>query len=117
IFIDVFQPSRVDTYWQSVDINSQTNQLATVNTPAGLRSERVYFVPPSDAREWWEDNNLPLPPTEYDTVSRPELFGAAALLQPAPFAYVGGVVDVRGSMDATNMQYYPLAYGPGLNPE
>jgi hypothetical protein len=43
--------------------------------------------------------------------------GAAALLQPAPFAYVGGVVDIRGSMDPTNMQYYQLAYGQGLNPE
>ena len=117
IFINAIQPNRTDSYWQSFDINSQTNQLATVNTPAGLRSERIYFVPPPDALDWWEANNQPLPPTEYDTVSRPELLGAAALLQPAPFAYVGGVVDVRGSMDDTNMQYYQLAYGQGLNPE
>ena len=117
VFINAIQPNRVDTYWQSFDINSQTNQLATVNTPAGLRSERIYFVPPPDARDWWEANNQPLPPTEYDTVSRPELLGAAALLQPAPFAYVGGVVDIRGSMDDSNMQYYQLAYGQGLNPE
>jgi hypothetical protein len=117
IFINAIQPNRVDTYWQSFDINSQTNQRATVNTPAGLRSERIYFVPPDDALDWWEANNQPLPPTEYDTVSRPELLGAAALLAPAPFAYVGGVVDVRGSMDDSNMQYYQLAYGQGLNPE
>ena len=117
VFIRAIQPTREDSYWQSFDINSQTNQLATVNTPAGLRSERIYFVPPPDALDWWEANNQPLPPTEYDTVSRPELLGAAALLQPAPFAYVGGVVDVRGSMDDSNMQYYQLAYGQGLNPE
>lgn len=117
IFIRNIQPVRLDTYWQSVDINSQTNQLATVNTPAGLRSERIYFIPPPDALDWWQANNQPLPPTEYDTVSRPELLGAAALLQPAPFAYVGGVVDIRGSMDASNMKFYQLAYGQGLNPE
>ncbi len=116
IFIRNIQPSRVDTYWQAFDINSQTNQLATVNTPAGLRSERVYFVPPPEAMDWWEANNQPLPPTEYDTVSRPELLGAASLLQPAPFAYVGGTVDIRGSLDPTNMQFYQLAYGQGLNP-
>lgn len=116
LFIQSIQPSRQDTYWQAFDINNQTNQLATVNTPAGLRSERVYFVPPPDALDWWQANNQPLPPTEYDTVSRPELLGAAALLQPAPFAYVGGVVDVRGSLDPTNMRFYQLAYGQGLNP-
>jgi hypothetical protein len=117
IFIRDIQPARVDTYWQSVDINSQTNQLATVNTPAGLRSQRVYFVPPVDALDWWETNGQPLPPTEYDTVSRPEILGAATLLQPAPFAYVGGRVDVRGSLDPINMQFYQLAYGQGLNPD
>ena len=45
IFISGIQPTRVDTYWQEVDVNDQTNQLATVNTPAGSRSQRVYFVP------------------------------------------------------------------------
>ncbi len=117
IFIRNIQPTRVDTYWQSVDVNSQTNQLATINTPAGLRSQRVYFVPPDDALEWWETNGQPLPPTEYDTVSRPEILGAASLLQPAPFAYVGGQVDIRGSLDPSNMQFYQLAYGQGLNPD
>lgn len=116
IFIRNIQPARQDTYWQAFDLNSQTNQLATVNTPASLRSERVYFIPPAEALDWWQANNQPLPPTEYDTVSRPELLGAATLLQPAPFAYVGGVVDVRGSLDPTNMQFYQLAYGSGLNP-
>ena len=67
--------------------------------------------------DWWQTNNQPLPPTEYDTVSRPEILGSTTLLQPAPFAYVGGVVDVRGSLDASDMKYYQLAYGQGLNPE
>lgn len=111
-----FEPYEVDTFWQEYDINTQTEQLATVNTPEGLRSRRVYFVPPEDALDWWTANNQPLPPREYDSVSRPELLGTAAILQPAPFAYVGGVVDVRGSMDDSNMQFYQLAYGQGLNP-
>jgi membrane peptidoglycan carboxypeptidase len=117
IFIEGFQPAQVDTYWQSFDINTQTGQLATLNTPAGIRSQRVYFVPPPDVLDWWRANNQPLPPVDYDTVSRPELLGSAAILQPAPFAYVGGEVDIRGSMDTTNMQYYQLAYGKGLIPD
>jgi membrane carboxypeptidase/penicillin-binding protein PbpC len=117
IFIENIQPRQVDTYWQTVEINNQTGQLATSSTPTGLVSERVYFVPPPDALDWWEANNLPLPPTEFDTVSRPGLLGAAAILEPASYAYVGGVVDIRGSLDPTNMQFYQLAFGRGLNPE
>ncbi len=117
IFIEGFQPSQADTYWQSFDINTQTGQLATLNTPAGVRSQRVYFVPPPDVLDWWQSNNQPMPPVDYDTVSRPELLGSAAILQPAPFAYVGGEVDIRGSMDTSNMQYYQLAFGKGLIPD
>lgn len=116
IFLEGTEPRQVDSTWQAFDINSQTGQLATANTPADLRSERVFFVPPPEALEWWQANNLPLPPTEYDTVSRPELFGSAALLQPEAFAYIGGVVEVRGSLPADTMQFYQLAYGEGLNP-
>jgi membrane peptidoglycan carboxypeptidase len=106
-----------DTYWQAFQLNSQTGQLATANTPADLRTERVFFIPPDDAADWWRANNLPLPPTDYDTVSRPQLFGSAAILQPEPFAYVSGAVDVRGSLPGDEMQYYQLAYGQGVNPD
>ena len=33
IFLDGTQPRQTDTYWQTVEINNQTGQLATVNTP------------------------------------------------------------------------------------
>ncbi len=116
VYLTQFPPREVDTYWQAVEINSQTGQLATASTPAELRSQSVFFIPPPEAADWWRANNLPLPPTEYDTVSRPERFSSVQILQPAPFAYVGGVVDIRGTLDPTNMQYFQLAYGQGPNP-
>lgn len=116
VFLEGTQPRLTDSYWRRVEINSETRQLATTNTPVGLRTEQVYFVPPVEALDWWQANNFPLPPDEYDTVTRPELFGSVRLLQPAPFAYVGGVVDIRGSLNANDMQFYQLAYGQGLNP-
>jgi membrane carboxypeptidase/penicillin-binding protein len=115
IFIEGTQPTQPDTYWQTFELNSDTRQLATANTPVGLRLEETFFIPPPEALDWWEAHNLPLPPTEYDTLSRPELFGSVQILQPERFAYVGGVVDIRGSLDP-NMQYYTLSYGQGLNP-
>lgn len=56
------------------------------------------------------------PPTDYDTVTRPDLIRSTVILEPTVLAYVGGIVEVRGSLDAENLQYYQLAYGEGLNP-
>ncbi len=111
-----FQPAQADSYWQQVEVNSQTGLLASATTPTELRVSSLYFVPPPEAEDWWRANNLPLPPTQYDTVSRPELFSSVQILQPQPYAYVGGLVDVRGTIDPTNMQYFQVAYGQGQNP-
>lgn len=117
IFLDgmqtVLQP---DTRWEIVEINSRTRQRATVNTPAELRSRQVFFIPPDAALEWWQANNQPLPPTEFDSVSRPEIFTFAQITQPAQFDQVGGVVEVRGRIDVNAIQSYQLAYGEGRNP-
>lgn len=105
-----------DTYWQLVEINNQTGQLATINTPAGLRTQARYFVPPSEARDWWIANNQPLPPTEVDTVSIPQAVSAARIASPPNYSYVGGNVRIEGTLNATNMRFYQLSYGQGLNP-
>ena len=107
---------QTDTYWQTYEINTETEQLATANTPADLRAEKVYFVPPDDALEWWTENGHPLPPSQYGTVSRPTGLKAAQIVRPADFAYVGGVVDVRGRINGRPAADVQLAYGQGANP-
>jgi membrane peptidoglycan carboxypeptidase len=109
-------PTERDTYWQSVELNRQTRLLATANTPLELRQATTYFIPPAEALDWWEANNQPLPPETYDTAARPEIFSSVQILQPVRLAYVGGVVEVRGSLDPANMQFFQLSYGQGLNP-
>ena len=116
LFIDGTQPRTVDTYWQTVEVNNQTGQLATVNTPAESRSEVLYFVPPAEAREWWEANNQPLPPTDYDNVSVPQVFELVHITRPQFFDYVGGVVDIYAEMNTRDMAYYQVQYGQGLSP-
>ncbi len=105
-----------DTYWEIVEINNETGQRATANTPTAVRSPRRYFIPPEDALDWWVANNRPLPPEDYDTVSLPDIFSSATILQPENLDIVGGEVTIRGSIDAENMSYYQLAYGEGANP-
>jgi membrane peptidoglycan carboxypeptidase len=116
IFLFAAQPLQVDTYWQLVDVNRRTGQLATVNTPSADLETRTYFVPPTNAMDWWRANGQPLPPTEYDTLSGSNILSAATILQPQSLSYVGGIVDVRGSIDTFQMQYYELSYGAGVNP-
>lgn len=116
-FLEEVPPFQTDTFWQTFELNSQTRQLATANTPASLRVNSVYFVPPLEAMDWWRANNMALPPTEYDILSRPEILRSVQILSPTDFEYVGGVVDIRGSID-TDQPFtgYQLAYGRGLNP-
>ncbi len=114
LFADVAVPAIVDSYWREVEVNVDTGQLATVNTPPAARARRVFFVPPPEAYDWWVANNLPLPPTELDTVSRPQVLGGAAITRPEPFTYVGGVVQVEGEINLPDLQYYQLSYGQGI---
>jgi membrane peptidoglycan carboxypeptidase len=116
IFLQQAQPAQIDTYWQTVEMNTQTMQRATANTPRELRSQTVFFIPPPDAAEWWKTSNLPLPPTDYDSVIPPQIANSLQITQPAQFAYVGRLVEVHGTFDTTNLKYFQLAYGQGPNP-
>lgn len=106
-----------DTFWRKYEINSQNLLLAAATTPDSLRAERVYFVPPFEALDWWKSNNLLLPPENYDTITLPDQIGLTQILAPKQLDYVGGQVQIRGSMDVDNMQYYQLSYGKGANPD
>ncbi len=111
-FISGLQPQRLDTHWQLFAINVRNGRLATVATPPELLSQRVYFVPPPEAEAWWQDNGLELPPDLLDAPGQ----AAALLAQPEPFAWVGGVVEIRGALNAGELNYYLLEQGAGLKP-
>jgi membrane peptidoglycan carboxypeptidase len=117
-FLRQVPPYQTDNFWQSITINSETRQRATAFTPVNLQIQSIYFVPPDIAMDWWQSNGLPLPPNEYDTQSRPDILKAVELFVPSDFAYVGGQVDIRGSIDTATqpLQNFQLSYGQGLNP-
>jgi membrane carboxypeptidase/penicillin-binding protein len=106
-----------DTFWKRVEINTLNSLLASPTTPDSLRSQRIYFVPPAEAMDWWVSQNRPLPPTNFDTVTLPDALSATQILQPLPLDYIGGRVDIRGSMDESNFAYYQLSYGAGATPD
>ncbi|GAB4526840.1 MAG: PBP1A family penicillin-binding protein [Anaerolineae bacterium] len=117
IFLTDSQFPPEDTYWRSIRVNTQRELLATANTPASLVEQRAYFIPPDAAMDWWRANKRPLPPEQSDTLSRADIFSSAAILQPENWAYVGGQVDIRGSINTEQLQYYQLDYGSGISPD
>jgi len=116
IFQQGTEPVAYDTIYQPFLVNKSTNLLATVFTPPELVEERVYQIFPAEAADWVREAGIPQPPTEYDTVDMPNVFGNVAITQPAPFSYVGGVVSIQGNAIDPNFSFYRLDYGEGLNP-
>jgi membrane peptidoglycan carboxypeptidase len=120
IFINGIVPAANDSFWQSIEINGQTGQLATFNTPNALRVNETYFIPPDEALDWWRANNQKLPPTTYDVLSRPDnaLFNTAVLTQPEALAWIRGTVEVRGVINDPAFAAYQLRFGEGaINPQ
>jgi membrane peptidoglycan carboxypeptidase len=110
------EPTTADNVYQLFEINSENGLLATAYTPPALIEERVFMVLPSEAADWARDAGIPQPPTEYDTIEAPSVFGDVAIIEPAPFSYVRGAVVIRGNATDPNLQLYRLDYGEGLNP-
>lgn len=113
LFIQGVEPQRTDSHWQLFAINTRNGRLATIDTAPELLGQRVYFVPPPEALDWWQASGLPLPPVLLDEPGQP----ATGLQQPEPFAWVGGVVQIRGTLDPEGLNYYLLEQGEGLNPQ
>ena len=112
-FIAGLEPQRSDSHWQLFAVNTRNERLATPETPPELLGQRLYFLPPPEALSWWQTSGLPLPPALLDEPGS----GAAGLTWPEPFAWVGGVVDVRGNPSPDGLNYYLLEQGEGLNPQ
>ncbi|MCY4146292.1 MAG: transglycosylase domain-containing protein [Chloroflexi bacterium] len=106
-----------DDRWQRIEINSVTGQLASVNTPDNLRATQVYFVPPDEILDWWQEKGKPLPPSSYSSEGVGGLAKAARLLAPSDFAYVGARVDIQAKIVRPGARSWRLEYGAGADPE
>ena len=106
-----------DYFWQTVEINQVTGQLATVNTPSESRESVAYFIPPDDIMDWWLENGKPLPPSSYSTDSSLQRAKPVRLTSPADYAYVGSSVEIVASIQGAGAQTWHLEYGADVNPD
>ena len=106
-----------DHFWQTVEINRENGQLATVHTPERLRESVAYFMPPDDIADWWQAQGKPMPPSSYSTESGETSANPIRLSSPADYAYVGATVDIAAVINRADAESWQLEYGADVNPD
>lgn len=117
IFVEGNEPKTYCDVHQAFRVNRETGRLATVYTPPELVDEVVYEIYPAEAADWVRENDIPQPPTQYDTYGPSPASGPVVIVNPTPYAYIKGILPVIGNARAGNFAFYRLEYGPGLNPD
>ncbi len=97
-------------------VNRETGKLATPNTPPELVEKRVYEIYPPEADDWVREAGIPQPPTEYDDYMPDRSSEDVAIVKPATFGYVTGMVEITGNA-RNNVRFWRLDYGQGLDPQ
>lgn len=119
IFITGTEPTQTDTMYRPYLVNKDNGLLATVYTDPSKVEERIYPIFPPEAADWVREMNVVQPPTEYDVTNIPttaDLYGDVTIIDPSPFAYVSGTIDITGNARANGFSFYRLAYGEGISP-
>jgi penicillin-binding protein 1C len=111
------EPKTYDNIWQPFRIYKPNGKLATVYDPPDQVEEKVFPIYPPEAADWVRENNIPQPPIEYDTTYRsPSQGGDIAIISPASYSSVHGVITIVGNARLDNLDTYRVAFGKGLDP-
>jgi len=117
LFIAGIEPKSFDNIWQPFRIYKPTGKLATVYNPPDQVEEKVFPIYPPEAADWVRENNIPQPPSEYDTSNRTTAQGGdVAITAPASYSSIAGIVTITGNARLDNLATYRLAFGKGLDP-
>jgi membrane peptidoglycan carboxypeptidase len=116
-FLEGTEPTQIDQIYRPVSVNRETGKLATVFTPLDLIDEQIFFIPPTEALQWFTQNNFSLPPIEFDTLGDPVSGMDVGIESPSEYEYVQGRVRIQGKVDINNLERYRLEVGRGVFPK
>ncbi len=114
IFIAGTEPTFPDNIWQVFEIDSETGQLASANTPPERRTNRVYEMLPQEAADWVRENGIAQPPTGQAAINVDSFDPDAAIITPSLNGYIGGVTEIIGNARGG---LYRVEFGSGLDPQ
>ena len=116
VFANGSEPTQADNLYRAYEINRETGFLATVFTPPQLVEERIYIDFPPEARDWAEANGFSTPPDSYDAIQPVDANPNVYITTPSMFADVRGEIKIIGTATGTDLDYYRVLVGQGLNP-
>ena len=102
LFVDGTQPTAPDTLFQAVSVCGDSGRLATLSCPADQVRTQVFMMIPPEAEDWARENNIPLPPSTYDSSQTAGVAtGPVSIGNPGPYNYVGGIIPITGNAYST----------------
>ncbi len=124
IFLAEQAPTQPDNVWQKIKIDRTNNLLGSDLCP-DLVEERVLAVYPPEARQWAIDHNIPQPPTEQSPncpipsgVTPTAVFKSfMTITSPGEGNVLSGVVDIVGTAQMPDFDYYLVQIGFGHDPQ
>ncbi len=117
VFIQGNEPTQPDNIWKPFRIFTPNGKLATAFNPPDQVTTVVYPIYPPQAADWVKENNIPQPPTEFDTTYAASAAGGdLAIFSPSNYSSVKGAVEVRGNAKIGDMREWRLNVGSGLDP-
>ena len=118
LFIPGTEPTSYDTLSRAFLIDRDTGLLATASTPPDKVEEKVFEIYPPEAADYVRENNIPQPPSNYDTVygPPPNAYGDVAIIDPNAYSYIHGTAVITGNAKGGDYNHYRLDFGKGLNP-
>lgn len=117
IFIKGQEPKEPDNIYKPFRIYKPNGKLATAQDPPDQVATMVFPIYPPEAQDWARENNIPQPPTEFDTTYLASTAdGRVAILSPAAYTSVKGTVEVRGNVRLDDLERWRVAFGSGLDP-
>jgi hypothetical protein len=92
-------------------------KLATAFNPPDQVTTVVYPIYPPQAADWVKENNIPQPPSDFDTTYAASAAGGdLAIFTPSNYSSIKGAVEVRGNAKMPDMREWRLNVGVGLDP-
>jgi membrane carboxypeptidase/penicillin-binding protein PbpC len=117
LFIKGTEPKQPDNIWQAFRIFIPNGKLATAFDPPDQVKTVTYPIYPPEAADWAKENNIPQPPTDFDTTYTASAAGGdLAILSPSTYSYVRGDVNVVGNAKIPDLREWRLDVGAGLDP-
>jgi membrane carboxypeptidase/penicillin-binding protein len=117
VFLSGNEPVSYDNLYRLLQVNRETGRLATVFTPLELIEEHTFLLVPPEAQSWAASAGLPIPPRDYDAIQAPVVRPDVNITTPGLFAYVKGMLNVKGTAGGDGFASYRLQAGEGVNPQ